>query len=170
MSDLIFSTKPPEPREDRYDLVSPEPGLKVNGIAVNDSVTGVLIHFVDGYSTPCIGESCGCYGCRLGWRPKWKGYLPICFPYNGRVQIAEITEGAFSRCKEVHEIDSLRGLEITLRRVGKIKHGRVEMDVGTRRVPDESLPKRIDCERFLRFLWGRQLTYAAKVLKHKKPF
>jgi hypothetical protein len=52
---------------------------------------GVLTHYIDGRSWPCIGAAYACGWCNVQ-RPRWKGYMPV-HRAIGKRAVLEVTTG-----------------------------------------------------------------------------
>ena len=77
-----------------------------------------ITHWVDGQSRPCTHPLTRCYWCKSKYGLRWKGYVGIFDPADGRVALAEITLNAFNSCAALRTCKDLRGGRLKLTRPG----------------------------------------------------
>src|SRR6266511_4172747 len=78
----------------------------VEGIILSDMTRGILVHFRDARTTPCLGSELPCDGrasacpaCLEGCPRRWKGYLGLQEARSGRVGLAELTPWAVAHAQ-----------------------------------------------------------------------
>lgn len=154
-TDSVQWTEAPPPKEPGwFPVLSPEPGKPVQGIILNSHVQGVITHFVDRRTRPCMGDREVCQGCFAAIAKRWKGYIAIFLPGAGRIALAEITVEAYRSSPELSSKHvNLRGYLLKLERQGKARNSRIIASAHPY-VKDEKLPPPPDIRQALLRLWG----------------
>jgi hypothetical protein len=87
-----------------------------------------ITHWVDGQSKPCTKPMTRCYWCQSKYGLRWKGYVGIFDPRDGRVALAEITLNAFNSCPALRTCKDLRGGRLKLTRPGTMVNAAVKAE------------------------------------------
>lgn len=99
-------------------IISPKPGRPIDVYCVSSRMTEVITHWVDGQSTPCTRPMQVCEWCEMRYGLRWKAYVGVFIPADGRVSILELTLNAVNQCKALRLAPDLRGGRVKLRRPG----------------------------------------------------
>jgi len=126
--------------------------------SLSTSVEGVYTHWVDGRSIPCCGRDLGCIcGTRNVFIPtRWRGFLAAWHDEWERIFIAELTRQSVVDSKSVCDLafEDLRGRKFALRRLGKQRNARVQIELCTTKRLDYELPPAFDLREALATIWA----------------
>jgi len=153
---INWNNTPPVDPAKMIPIVSAPSYGKVHGICLSEDITGVITHFLDRRTIPCVRRENSCGGCAASCPKRWKGYFASWCPRVSRMSLVEITYDCYRSMAvdlspgKVH----FRGLAFTLYRVGKKSNAPVRIDWGTVPVPLEEVPKAFDVKTALRRIWG----------------
>lgn len=136
-----------------YHIVRAKPGAPAQGICINPSIHGAIVHYVEGRSHECTAKQCRCPWCADGNRLRWYGFMPVLLPTGGRIGLIELTEKSVTDCHELQGMGSLRGKGIKVARLGEGKRSRCALSFEDYRAAGR-LPSAIDTEQALRDIWG----------------
>jgi hypothetical protein len=124
--EVRWQEEPSADKPKRYDILSPRTGEQVGGLCLSERVLGVITHWIDGRTMPCVKVLSYCEGCSRKLPSRWKGYLAIMKPVDGKYAILELTEEARRSCPDLGPDKwSLRGKRILLTRRGTSKRAAV---------------------------------------------
>jgi hypothetical protein len=108
---------------------------------------------MEGRTLPCVKVLGYCEGCSRQLPKRWKGYLAIVSPADGRYAILELTEEARRTCPGLCDGESnLRGQRIVLKRRGTSARSSVQAQI----LPftlQPNLPEMFDLKEALQRLW-----------------
>jgi hypothetical protein len=161
---LLAAVKWDEPPPDTSvvyaPIMSPDPGQVIRSVVVASQMASVKVHWIADRTTGCIGRENGCEGCIGGRSVKWRGYLGVYRPDDGRYWLAEITPGASTDVAALvfTKAQDLRGYRLSLSRPGRSRTGKVRaaLDAPPARGPWlEDLPEAFDVRESLLLVWQR---------------
>lgn len=128
---------PPRPRR-VAKIVRPRPGEPLDVIVYTPQVWGMMTHWVNGRTKPCLAKDCPCQKEGSDLRSLWKGYL-LAATYDklSELVIVEISVEAAWQCKELQgQCQLLRGARLKLRRANAKANSQV--------IPELTLNHRTD--------------------------
>jgi len=150
---IQWTNAPPAAPGRCYRILSPRPGTPVGGVILGREILGVITHWMDSRTLPCMKVLGHCEGCSAGLPKRWKGYLAILAPGEGRFAILEITEEARRSCEALRDQErNLRGERIMVFRRGTSKRSAVQAQI----LPfalQPNLPESFDLKEALHRIW-----------------
>jgi len=125
----------------RLKVVRVTQHVEMVGTVLSERLIGLMTHYVDGRTQACIRN--GCLHCLGGMMPRWKGYLHFALDGTPPREIAlEVPAAAGEMIRLTQEAEgSLRGVRLSLRRVGNKVNGQVRVKVSSLRGDVEDLPE-----------------------------
>jgi len=137
---------------------APKDGSVLYFWCLSTEIEGVNTHWWNGRSVPCIGRDQGCVcGIRTIFVPtRWRGFLCAWHDEWERVFIVEVTRQAVRDSRSVCDLafEDLRGRRFALRRLGKNRNARVQVELCTAKRLDYELPPAFDLRDALATIWA----------------
>lgn len=145
---------PSEPRGRFVPLLYPGPAGRADAVLLSDWAFGWSVHWGPGGTSPHVVPDDDCPFCRAGQLPRWTAYVPCLTALTWRHRILQISSEAWLGCADLSSRQgSLRGLGVSLRRLGTAKNGKVTALVIATKAPPR-LPDGYDVRPVLSRLWG----------------
>lgn len=115
---IAWSLAPPKRRKVQAKIVRARPAEPVDVVIHSAQVLGVITHWVNGRTKPCLKDRCPCRTTPDRYRPIWKGYVLATNHHQaGKLVIVEITqEAAQAEPRLSGGCEILRGARLQLRR------------------------------------------------------
>lgn len=133
------------------------PNNPVKGFILSDQVHGVVTHWLNGRTKPCLGVHNHCEGCHIGMEKRPKGYVAVVLDASGRVHLLEITEKAFDTNLRLCATEGLRGLWFEAKRTGPNINSGLTIELFDNKTCAVALPPDIDVRAVLCRIWfGRE--------------
>jgi len=137
---------------------APKDGSVLYFWSLSCDILGVFTHWWEGRSIPCIGRDQGCVcGVRNIWvATRWRGYLAAWHDEWERFFIAEVTDQAVRESKSVCDLafEDLRGRKFALRRLGKNRNAKVQIELCSTKRLEYELPAAFDLREALARIWA----------------
>ncbi len=114
-------------------------------------------HFLDGRVVPCIGSFAECRECRLGWKPRPRGFVPAMRHTTGGVYLLTVTRQVLRSLPVLNIVNApLFGLGVHVSRRGSTGHAAWHWTANMRLAPPV-LPPAPDVFPIIENLWGIDL-------------
>lgn len=146
------TTQPPKVRSCKHKILRCPPVRLRPFVITSDEVLYVGIHWMNGRSKPCPGET-DCPECKKQY-PTYKGYLSVWNPETNESYCLEITPPCFGTCAAYRQLYStLRGGTMSLSRKGTKDNGRLSAAIVPSGIPPTQLPDPIDVQATMVEAW-----------------
>lgn len=145
---------------------SPKAGPKVEIVRITSAeqqlflilgthIFGQLIHWHGGRSHECIADKGDCEKCRLGWAPKWKGYLHAIRHPDSQECFIELTPAACQTIDAlIPEEETYRGKVLSFSKTKGGAKGRFVIRVTSNSANMKDAPAEADPVNILKYLWA----------------
>jgi hypothetical protein len=144
------------------ELIRVKEGGQVVGICLSSELNGVLTHW-QGKTQPCLGDECDCRTKKLETR--FNAYIVLMLPRTGNKVIVQVSRNAAKGLRAgIKEHGKLRGMEVTLKRVGKNKNGKLVGVVCPLAFKGMELPPEPDVQAEMCRIWGIEDVTAEKIV------
>jgi len=151
---LVPSPLPPEGRR-FVRILSPSVGKPIRFVSLSTVVTGVLTHFVNGRTQPCLPQACPFCPPVIGYPQRWKGYL---FGRDVEGHVAALLELPADTCRTHVQLRdqsiNLAGASILAERIGPAPNSTVRATVRLDAVTRVRPAQEPDILRHLSRIWG----------------
>lgn len=118
VADCNWEVDPLLPHERMVKIWAPKIDRPLDCYVLSSRLEKTVTHWVDGQSRPCTKPMTRCYWCSSHYGIRWKGYVGIFDPRDGRVALAEVTLNAYNSCPALRTAKTLRGGRLKLVRLG----------------------------------------------------
>lgn len=124
-------------------------------VCLSVSPYGQWTHWFGGRSDECKQDYAKCVGCQKGWPSRFKVYLHVAAPGEGRFTWVELTREAIDTLTDqIPQATSLRGVQFRISKTKGGAHGRFLIEVLERVIPESELDESLDPKELLNFLWS----------------
>lgn len=160
---IIWGVTPPLDRSPYVPVLSPKPGLAVEGIILAPAMVTCYTHHFDRRTLPCQpNQERGCYWCSIRIPRRWKGWIVVLWGGKPRQGLLELTPESVRHCPALLERDGqLRGWRIRAWRANRARNAPVLASLERSPWPEESLPVPFDATEALYRIWSGE-TQCAK--------
>jgi hypothetical protein len=143
-----------------WDIVRAKPEQNLPLVIVSTDVFGIRTHYWNRRTGPCLKS--GCDACAAKMLSRWNGYLLAIVEGSNQHVIFEFTPAAAMAFDVAFkEYETLRGLRVIAKRVGKATNSKVHVAVKGKHPNAHKLPAEPEIWPILSHIWGLHESAAA---------